>query len=75
VFRAGLNEFGLLLDTYNIALRASDLQTIFHTCFDFRSTEQAVNSRPPAIQTIGVAGGDYAILVQPLAAYAAQSLL
>jgi hypothetical protein len=29
VFRAGLREFGLFLDIYNIALLVPDLQTIF----------------------------------------------
>jgi len=33
VFRAELKEFGLLLDTYNIALLVSDQQTIFSCLF------------------------------------------
>jgi hypothetical protein len=45
VFRAGLKEFGLLLDTYNIALLVSELQTIFSCLFRLPQYHPATNPR------------------------------
>ena len=50
MFRAGLEEFGLLLDTYNIALLVSDLQTIFSCLFRLPQYHPATNpQRKPGV--------------------------